>query len=308
MNDNLQTNTRQMLAVRAISISMGFVFFAAGWRRFFNAPDKHQIESGAHIAGKLVDAAPGSPIEGAIHWVLYHPWAAEWSTYIMSTAEVAVGIALIFGFMSRFAAFGSALLNFALMLIFGWMGHECLDEWTMAALGFAISVTIMFTGSGSYSLDALLGKDWFSDYFSLRSGKIWLVLSILITVGFYSYYFGFFHLAKRTSTGAFRIVAETVPQHSDQITLYVNAGSSSSNAYVRSITFTLANGETVTQQPAEIQVVRSHFEPWSHGAGKVVDGVMKLSLGSKVDIVVPEGANSAVIDLIDAKKDPQIQW
>ncbi|MDO4643677.1 MAG: TQO small subunit DoxD [Cardiobacteriaceae bacterium] len=296
------------LALRAISLSMGFIFFAAGWRRFFNAPNKHDITSGAHIAGKLVDAAPGSPIEGTIHWVLYHPWAAEWSTYIMSTAETLVGIALILGFMSRLAALGSALINIALMLIFGWMGHECLDEWTMAALGFAISVTIMFSGSGSYSLDAAWGKDPFAKYFTPLAGKITVILSILFTISFYSYYFGFFHLAKRTSTGTFSIVTEAMPQQPEQITLYVNGGSSSSNAYIRSITFTLANGETITQQAQDIKVTRSHFEPWSHGAGKMTDGVLKLTLGSKVDIVVPDSAHSAVIDLIDAKKDPQIHW
>lgn len=299
---------RQTLAIRAISITMGFIFFAAGWRRFYNAPLKHDITSPGHMAGKLVDAAPGSPIESAIHWVLYHPWAAEWSVYLMSAAETAVGVALILGFMSRIAALGSALINIALMLIFGWMGHECLDEWTMAALGFAISVTIMFTGSGSHSVDAMLKKDWLGGLFTASAGKLFLALSVLLTVGFYSYYFGFMHLEKRTSTGNFSITAQAVAQQPGQITLYVNGGSSSSNAYIRSITFHLANGDTVIQKPEEIRVIRSHFEPWSHGAGKVVDGVMRLSLGAKVDIAIPEGANSADIDLIDAKKDPKIRW
>lgn len=298
----------QSLAIRAISMSMGFIFFIAGWRRFYNDPTKHDIQHPTHISDKLVDAAPGSPIESVIHWVLYHPWAAEFSVYFMSTAEVVVGAALMLGFLTRLAGLGSALLNVALMLIFGWMGHECLDEWTMAALGFAISVTIMFTGSGTFSVDWALRRDWFARYFTPTAGKIWLALSLFMTIGFYSYYFGIFEFKKLTSTGPFRIVAEKVADHDDRITLYVNGGSSSSHAFVRGITFTLANGETITRQPRDIEVLRSHFEPWSHGAGQIVDDVMKLSLGSKVDIRIPDNATSAVIDLIGAKKDPQIRW
>ena len=62
---------------------MGFVFFTGGWRRFFNVPAKLDITSPAHLSNKLVGAAPGSPIEGVIHWVLNHPWIAEWSVYLM---------------------------------------------------------------------------------------------------------------------------------------------------------------------------------------------------------------------------------
>lgn len=151
------------LALRAIAISMGFVFFTGGWRRFFNIPAKHDIDSAAHLAGKLVEAAPGSPIEPVIHWLLAHPFFAEWSVYLMSTGEVLVGLALILGLLTRFAAFGSALINVALMLIFGWQGYECLDGWTMAALGFAISVSLMIYGTGSFSLDHYLKRGFFRE-------------------------------------------------------------------------------------------------------------------------------------------------
>lgn len=210
--------------------------------------------------------------------------------------------------MTRIAAFGSALLNIALMLIFGWMGHECLDEWTMAALGLAISVTVMFGGSGACSVDHFLSKDWLGEWFTPALEKCFILFSAAITVGFYSYYFGIFDFRKRTSTGPFAIVAQPVAEHADRITLYVKGGSSSSFAWVRGITFTLDNGEKHTVRPADIEVLRSHFEPWSHGAGKVVDGMMKLSLGSKVDIAVPANATGAELDLIGAKKPPQLTW
>lgn len=291
---------RQSVAVRAIAISMGFVFFTGGWRRFYNTPAKHDIESPAHLANKLVGAAPGSPIESVVHWVLYNPGLAEFFTYVFSAGEILAGAALIVGVFTRLAAFGSALMNVSLMLIFGWMGYECLDEWTMAALGFAISVTVMLTGSGTWSIDSRLGKDWLANWFTPTVKATLIILSVLMTVGFYSYYFAFWGtFKKRTSTHKYRIVAEQVVDRKDLTTLYVNAGGSSNAVYVKSITFNLSDGGTQIQRAEDIRVTREHFAPWSH-SGKVVDNVLKLRLGSKVDIQIPENAVAAVVDVIDA--------
>ncbi len=295
------------LALRAAAITMGFVFLMGGWRRFVNVPAKHDITSPGHLANKLVEAAPGSPVESAIHWVLSHPFAAEWSVYLMSTAEVFVGLGLIFGLFTRLAAAGSALINVALMLIFGWMGYECLDEWTMAALGFAISVGVMVYGSGAYSLDSYFRRDDFSGLFTRNVSIALTVLSVVFTVGFYSYYFGIFNFHKRTSAGRYNISALQVPGESDQARLYVDAGPSAAAAYVTAITFTMADGTERIEPAADIKVIKSHFEPWAHNSGSVVDGVMKLRLGSMVDIRIPSGAKSAVIALIDSK-DPVVKF
>lgn len=291
---------KQALAVRAISITMGFVFFIAGWRRFYNMPPKHDIESAAHLANKLVAAAPGSVIEDVIHWIMYKPALLSLATYTFSTAELVVGFLLMIGLWTRLAAIGSMGLQFVLMIIFGWMGYECLDEWTMAATGFAISVTIFLTGSGTHSIDNWLSKDVAANWATPKVGMTLVVLATIITIGFYSFYFGIFHFQKRTNTHIYRIVAESVEGQSQIKTLYVNAGGSSTSSYVKSITFTLADGSTVVQAPNDIEIVGQHFLPWSK-SGKVVDGVLKLRLGSKTDIKIPEGAQSAVIDLIDNK-------
>ena len=293
-------------ALRASAITMGFVFLMGGWRRFFNMPAKHDITSPAHLANKLVEAAPGSPIESIIHWMLYHPFLTEWSVYLMSSAEVIVGLCLIFGILTRLTALGSGLINVALMLIFGWMGFECLDEWTMAALGFAISVSVMLYGPGAISVDRRLNLDLFARCFSKQVALGLTVVSVLMTVGFYSYFFGIFDFHKRTSTGKFSIVAEEVIGNDQAATLYVNAGPSGGAAYLKSITFTLADGTKVVEQAQEVNILRDHFAPWSH-SGKVVDGVLKMRLGAKLDIALPENAVSAVIDLID-HKDPQLTF
>lgn len=298
---------RRDVALRAAAISMGFVFLMGGWRRFINDPTNHDITSPGSLANKLVEAAPGSPIEWVIHWVLNHPFITEWSIYLMSTAEVLVGVALILGLFTRVAATGSALLNVALMLIFGWMGYECLDEWTMAALGFAISVSVMIYGAGLYSLDSLLKRDDFVQLFTRNVSIALTLASVIFTVGFYNYYFGIFDFHKRTSVGSYHISALQVPGKPDEARLYVDAGPSSASAYVTAITFTMSDGSKLVQSAAEIEMVKSHFEPWAHGSGSVVDGVMKMRLGAMVDIRVPTGGTSAVISLID-NKDPVVKF
>lgn len=284
------------LALRALSFAMGFVFVSAAWRRFVNAPAKLDIESAKNVANKLVQAAPGSPIEGLIHFVLAHPQLTEASTFIMTIGEALAGLGLIFGFLTRLSAIGAALLNIALMLIFGWQGYECLDEWTMAALGFAISLSVMLYGPSAYSLDNVVGIDPLESLFSRRVAVGLTVLSAVFAVGFYSYYFGILHLERRTSVAAYHIVAEPGPAPG-VATLYVNGGSSAGATYVRAIIFKLANGETLKQAAGEIGVLKSYFEPWAQ-SGKMVDGFLKLRLGSKTDLRVPQGAVSATIDLI----------
>ena len=224
----------------------------------------------------------------------------------MSSAEVVVGLALIFGFMTRLAGLGSAGLNLAMMLIFGWMGYECLDEYTMSALGFAISISVIIYGGGSYSLDSKLSIDPFGQYMTRNIAIALTAASVLVTVGFYEYYFGVFNFHKRTSDRVYSIVAKPTDK-ADVATLYVNAGGSSTAAYVKNITFTLDDGSKVKQLPKQIEVLKSHFEPWSQ-SGIIRDGVLRLRLGSKVDIRLPSGSVSAKIDLIDNKKDPVVKF
>jgi thiosulfate dehydrogenase [quinone] large subunit len=42
------------------------------------------------------------------------------------------------------------------MLMFGWQGATCIDEWTMAACNLAIGATLMLGGSGAFSVDSAL--------------------------------------------------------------------------------------------------------------------------------------------------------
>ena len=88
---------------------------------------------------------------------------------LFGAAELITGLFLMTGFLTRAAALVSIGLSVALMLMFGWQGATCIDEWTMAACNVAIGATLMLGGSGAYSLDnarlarkpELARRDWF---------------------------------------------------------------------------------------------------------------------------------------------------
>ncbi len=71
---------------------------------------------------------------------------------LFSLAELFAGLMLMAGFMTRGRA-ASAVFSILLMLMFGWQGATCIDEWTMAACNLAMGATLMLAGSGAYSLD-----------------------------------------------------------------------------------------------------------------------------------------------------------
>ena len=83
--------------------------------------------------------------------------------WIWTVAELAVGLGLIFGLITRFWALVSIGLNVMLMLIFGWMGSTCLDEWTMAVSGVAMSSAIFLAGGGAWSVDRFIGRSQWAE-------------------------------------------------------------------------------------------------------------------------------------------------
>jgi thiosulfate dehydrogenase [quinone] large subunit len=62
------------------------------------------------------------------------------------------------GLLTRLAALVSVGFSLVLMLMFGWQGGTCIDEWTMAACNLAMGATLMLAGGGAYSLDNVLLK------------------------------------------------------------------------------------------------------------------------------------------------------
>ena len=115
---------------------------------------KLDFEVPGFVAAKLTHALPGALwVQGPIEWTLRHPDLIVASVWIWTFAELAVGLGLMLGLATRLSAFASIWLNVTLMLIFGWMGSTCLDEWTMAVSGVAMSSAVFLAGGGAWSLD-----------------------------------------------------------------------------------------------------------------------------------------------------------
>jgi thiosulfate dehydrogenase [quinone] large subunit len=156
------------LALLGVRFVQGFIFWGGASRRLLY--DFHEVDgvdlalkldfhAPGFVAAKLTHALPGALwVQGPIEWTLVHPDMIVASVWLWTLAELAVGLALMLGLMTRAAAFASFWLNVVLMLIFGWMGSTCLDEWTMAVSGVAMSSAVFVAGSGPVSLDAKLGR------------------------------------------------------------------------------------------------------------------------------------------------------
>jgi thiosulfate dehydrogenase [quinone] large subunit len=156
------------LALLGTRFVQGFIFWGGASRRLFydfreidgvDLALKLDFHAPGFVAAKLTHALPGALwVQGPILATLSHPDLIFASVWLWTMVELAVGLALIFGLLTRLAAFASFWLNVALMLIFGWMGSTCLDEWTMAVSGVAMSSAVFLAGSGAYSLDERLGR------------------------------------------------------------------------------------------------------------------------------------------------------
>ena len=197
-----------MLAVRVIQ---GFIYWGGGSRRFIYAPWKLDPDQSNWMANKFQTAMPGAlfGLDRLIAYLLQHFWLLYAGIIIFSAIELFAGLALMVGFMTRLAAFASVGLSIALMLIFGWQGGTCIDEWSMAACNLAMGATLMLAGSSAYALDnallsrkpALADRAWFrwaggslklplSDESFRKLGLGVLAFVPAFDIGIYNYYRG----------------------------------------------------------------------------------------------------------------------
>jgi thiosulfate dehydrogenase [quinone] large subunit len=197
-----------MLSVRVIQ---GFIYWGGGSRRFIYAPSKLDPAQPSWMANKLQAAMPGALFgsDQIVAFLLHHFWLLYGAIVIFSAAELIVGLALMAGLMTRLAALLSVGISIALMLLFGWQGGTCIDEWTMAACNVAMGASLMLAGSAAYSLDnawlrrnpGLAERMWFrwgggslklplSDEGFRKLALAVLALVLVFDVGFYNYYRG----------------------------------------------------------------------------------------------------------------------
>src|SRR5258708_21591029 len=199
------------LGLLSIRFIQGFVYWGGGSRRFIYAPAKLDPNAASWMANKFQSAMPGALLgtDHIIAFLLHHFYLLYIALILFSAAELIAGLFLMTGFLTRIAALASIGFSVVLMLMFGWQGATCIDEWTMAACNLAIGATLMLGGSGAFSLDnallarkpALAERGWFRWMsgalpLPIRSGafqKLALAAfaaAVCFNVATYSYYRG----------------------------------------------------------------------------------------------------------------------
>jgi uncharacterized membrane protein YphA (DoxX/SURF4 family) len=197
-----------MLAVRVIQ---GFIYWGGGSRRFIYAPSKLNPDAPTWMANKFQTAMPGALFgtDHLISFLLQHFWLLYAGVILFSAAELIVGAMLMAGLLTRVAAFVSMGFSVMLMAMFGWQGATCIDEWTMAACNLAMGATLLLAGSGAWSADnvllrrnpALATKPWFrwmagslplplEDVAFRNLALAVLAFVLAFDIGTYSYYRG----------------------------------------------------------------------------------------------------------------------
>lgn len=192
----------------AVRLVIGWIYWGGGTRRFIYAPQKLNPHAHSWMANKLQGGMPGAVlgIGHLVSTILHHPALVYWLLVLISVVELVSGLGLILGVFTRLSAMLSIGLSISLMLVFGWQGATCVDEWTMASATFAMGCTVFATGAGLWSVDSWLMKrrpqlmdaGWFRWLGSapLRArelegwGKGLGIVAILFTLVFYNYYRG----------------------------------------------------------------------------------------------------------------------
>ncbi|MHB1284620.1 MAG: TQO small subunit DoxD, partial [Metallibacterium scheffleri] len=159
------------IALLAVRFVQGWIYWGGGTRRFIYAPSK--LDTAGHwMAYKFQTAMPGALLgtDHLVAWLLQHFTLLYLGVVVFSAVEMIAGAMLIIGLFTRLAAVATIGLSIVLMLLFGWQGATCIDEWTMAAANFAIGITLFLAGGGAYSVDSwlaarkprLAGSGWFN--------------------------------------------------------------------------------------------------------------------------------------------------
>ncbi|MEZ5828631.1 MAG: TQO small subunit DoxD [Hyphomicrobiales bacterium] len=253
----------------------GFIFWGGASRRLFY--DWHEIagvdfavkldfDSAGFVANKLTHALPGTLwIQAPLEWTLQYPSLVIASVWAWTLTELAVGLGLMFGLGTRLFALISIGLNVTLMLIFGWMGSTCLDEWTMAVSGVAMSSAVFLAGGGTWSLDALIGRTAWADRNSWADwafsgplapervktlGLLLAAFAVVFTVGSYQILFGAVVSPLHSRVNFHRhdiALSEAVVSPDGGVTFkaYVDAGPDTGAAYVVAARLVDTSGATV---------------------------------------------------------------
>src|ERR1700739_1106003 len=114
------------LAMLAVRVIQGFIYWGGGSRRFIYAPSKLNPDAPTWMANKFQTAMPGALFgtDHLISFMLQHFWLLYAGVILFSAAELVVGAMLIAGALTRIAALVSMGFSRLLMAVFRWAGGD----------------------------------------------------------------------------------------------------------------------------------------------------------------------------------------
>lgn len=172
----LFSNARAGLFWLSVRLFLGFAWLNAGWHKFTD-PEGLWVGSKAGTAIRgYWERAAAIPDEGrpAITYDWYRSFiqllldngAESWMTYVITFGEIAVGIGLILGILTGFAAFFGALMNMSFLLAGSASTNPVLFT-------LAVGVMLAWKVAGYYGVDRwllpMLGTPWRPTVLSGRS-------------------------------------------------------------------------------------------------------------------------------------------
>ncbi len=321
-----------LLSVRCIQ---GFVYWGGGSRRFIYAPSKLDPTQPTWMANKFQTAMPGALLgtEHVIAYMLQHFWLLYAGVILFSAAELIAGAALMAGLLTRLAALVSMVFSVVLMLMFGWQGATCIDEWTMAACNLAMGATLLLAGSGAYSLDnvllrrrpALADLAWFrwgggslplplGDTAFRNLGLAVLAFVLAFDIGTYSYYRGSvvtpFHGGPVSPTRHHFSLSQgaLLAGGAVRFHIYLDGGTPEAPAHIMAATLTAADGTTLAswdtaalshlpQAAIQNDFAYNTFKSGPYGLVAGMGAMATITLPGRPGAAAPAG--SAVLTLTD---------
>ena len=141
---------------------LGFQFFTAWVRRYFNAPQKLDYYAQSNIGHKFQSFLPHAlgPVKTIVGYLVLRPHLAWDFLIVFSWIECLVGLCLMTGTLTRLAALGGMLLSFGMLFGNGWQGTTCIDEFQIGTVEGIACMVFLFTGAGSGSFDHWIHKKW----------------------------------------------------------------------------------------------------------------------------------------------------
>jgi len=324
------------IALLSVRLIQGFIYWGGGSRRFIYGPEKLDPDAPTWMANKLQSAMPGALLgtDHLIAFLLHHFWLLYPAVILFSGAELIAGAALMAGLLTRLAALVSVSLSMLLMLMFGWQGGTCIDEWTMAACNLAMGATLVLVGGGAYSLDNVLLKRntgladraWFrwlagslplplTDTAFRNLGLAVLAAVLAFNIGIYSYYRGSvvtpFHSGPVSPTRHHFALSDgaLLPDGGVKFHIYLDGGTPEAPAHIMKAELTTGenesletwNTETLTRLPAASihnDFAYNKFKAGPYGIVAEMGAMATITLPPEPNVHPPAGGNT-ILRLID---------